>query len=75
MIRVTATQLRNHLFDYLDKAAAGETIIIQRNNQEVARLVATQPNDWRAKMTLTPELLVTPEALLAPLEDLWTDEA
>ncbi|MFQ5604605.1 MAG: type II toxin-antitoxin system Phd/YefM family antitoxin [bacterium] len=38
MIKVSATKLRKHLFDYLDRAAAGETIVIQRNNEEVARL-------------------------------------
>jgi prevent-host-death family protein len=64
MIRISAAKLRNNLFDYLDKAAAGETIIIQRNNQEVARLVAIHPGDWRRKMKLTQQLLITPEELL-----------
>jgi prevent-host-death family protein len=73
MIRVSATKLRNNLFDYLDKAAAGETIIIQRNNQEVARLVAIKPGDWREKIKLTPKLLVAPEELIKPLDDIWAD--
>jgi prevent-host-death family protein len=40
MIKVTATKFRNNLFGYLDKVAKGETIAIQRNKQEVARLVS-----------------------------------
>jgi prevent-host-death family protein len=73
MIRVSATKFRNHLFDYLEKAAAGETIIIQRNRRPVARLVATEPVDWRAKMQMTPEFLVPPDELIKPLDDLWAD--
>ena len=75
MIRVTATKLRNHLFGYLELAAAGETIIIQRNRQEVARLVSFQPSDWREKMQMTPHLLVSPEELIEPLDDLWAEYA
>lgn len=73
MIRVSATKLRNKLFDYLDKVASGETIIIQRNKQEVARLVTVQPIDWREKMKVTPRLLVEPEELIKPLDDLWAE--
>ena len=73
MIRVTATELRSKLFDYLARAAAGETIVIQRNRREVARLVPTQPADWRAKMRQTPQLLVTPTELIKSLDDLWAE--
>ena len=50
MIKVSATKLRNKLFDYLDKAAEGETVVIQRNNQEVARLVPIGQINWRDKI-------------------------
>jgi prevent-host-death family protein len=73
MVRISATKLRNKLFDYLAQAAAGETIIIQRNNQEIARLVAVQPGNWREKMKLTPQLLVTAAELMKPLDDLWVE--
>lgn len=73
MILVSATTLRNHLFDYLDKAATGETIVIHRHNREVARLVSTQPGDWRTKMRLTPQLLVVPEELFKPPDDIWAE--
>jgi len=73
MIEVSATKLRNNLFDYLDKASEGETIIIRRNNREVARLVPTQQADWREKMRTKPKLLVTPEMLIEPMENIWKD--
>lgn len=40
-------------------------------NQEVAHLVSTQPQDWRDQMEETAQLLVTPEELIKPLSDLW----
>ena len=70
MRTVLETELRKHLFDYLERAAAGEIIIIQRNNQPVARLMPLQQTDWRERMTDTPRLLVTPEELRQPLDDL-----
>ncbi|ETW95510.1 MAG: hypothetical protein ETSY1_30350 [Candidatus Entotheonella factor] len=71
MIKVSATKLRNHIFDYLDKAAEGETIIIERNNREVARLIPTQQTNWRAHMSSAPQLLVSPEQLIEPMPDIW----
>ena len=71
MIEVTATKLRNNLFDYLDKASEGEIIIIRRNNREVARLIPTGQTNWRDKMKITPRIMVAPEVLMEPLEDVW----
>lgn len=68
MRTVSATKLRDHLFDYLEQAAAGEIIIIQRNNREIACLMPLQQTDWRERMTDTPRLLVTPEELCQPLD-------
>ena len=73
MIKISATKLRNNLFEYLDKASEGETIVIQRNNQDVARIVPTHQIDWRDKMSIKPELLVTPEELIKPIEDIWEE--
>jgi prevent-host-death family protein len=73
MIKISATKLRNNLFDYLDKASAGETIVIQRNNQDVVRIVPTHQIDWRDKMSIKPELLVSPEELIKPIEDIWEE--
>jgi prevent-host-death family protein len=41
MLEVSATELRNNLFGYLDKISQGETIVIRRNNEAVARMVST----------------------------------
>lgn len=73
MIKVTATKLRNNLFDYLDKASEGETIIIQRNNKEVARLIPTRQTNWRDKITIKPQIMVAPEELIRPVEDIWEE--
>ena len=73
MIKVSATKLRNNLFDYLDKTSEGETIIIQRNNKEVARIVPTRQTNWRDKMTIKPKLMVEPEEFIKPIEDLWEE--
>lgn len=71
MIKISATKLRQNLFKYLNQAAEGETIIIERNNEEVARLVSMKRSDWRDSMTIKPEILVTPEELIKPIEDIW----
>lgn len=73
MLKISATKLRNNLFNYLDKASDGETIVIQRNNKEVARLVPTQQVDWRSKMSIKLKLLVSPEELIQPLDDIWKE--
>jgi prevent-host-death family protein len=73
MIKITATKLRNNLFNYLDKASKGETIVIQRNNQDVARIVPTHQIDWRDKMSIKPELLVSPEELIKQIEGIWEE--
>jgi len=73
MLTVSATKLRNNLFEYLDKVASGETIVIQRNNKEVARLISTKQINWRDKMTITPRILVSPEELIQPMEVVWED--
>ena len=73
MIKVSATKLRNNLFEYLNKVAQGETIVIQRNKQEVARLVSVPKADWRENMKVQPKVLVSPKDLIKSLEDIWED--
>lgn len=70
MITISATTLRKNLFTYLDRAAMGETILIQRNNQKVAHLVPITKTDWRDNMKIVPTLLVSPEEFIEPL-DIW----
>lgn len=73
MIKTTATNLRKNLFEYLDRAEAGETIVIQRNNKEIARIVGNPISDWRDNTKEELTLLVSPEELLAPLDDVWEE--
>jgi len=73
MILVSATKLRNNLFEYLDKTAKGEIIIIQRNNEEVARLVPAHKVNWRKKMGVKLRILVEPQELIKPIEDIWEE--
>ncbi len=68
MIKISATKLRNNLFEYLDRVERGETIVILRNKQEAARLAPIQPSDWRELVNAQPGLLVSPENIIAPLE-------
>ena len=71
MITITATTLRKNLFEYLDRAAAGETIVIQRNDAEVARLVGIQSADWREGLQADMTLLVDADTLMEPLDEVW----
>ena len=72
MLTVSVSHFRQHLFQYLDQVAAGETIVIQRNQQAAARLVGPTHQDWHKRFTDQPKLLVDPEELLQPLaDDLW----
>ncbi|MBC8181319.1 type II toxin-antitoxin system Phd/YefM family antitoxin [candidate division KSB1 bacterium] len=73
MITITATKLRNNLFNYLDKVVDGETIKIYRNKKEVAKLVPPKTSNWRDRVTITPKLLVDPDELIKPIEDIWED--
>jgi len=73
MITVSVTKFRKHLFEYLDKAAAGETIIIQRNNQNVAYLVPETGANWRDNMKQTLKTNVSPEELMQPVGDVWEE--
>ena len=75
MLRITATKLRSRLFEVLDRAAAGESTIIERNGKEVARLVPTQQPDWRGRMKVGARLLVPPDQLVEPLEGVWEEYA
>ncbi len=73
MLTVSVTNLRKDLFNYLDKVETGEVVVIQRNNQEVARLVPTIQGNWRDKMTVNVRMLVSAEELLQPVAEGWEE--
>ncbi len=57
----------------MDKVETGEVVVIQRNNQEVARLVPTIQGNWRDKMTVNVRMLVSAEELLQPVAEGWEE--
>jgi prevent-host-death family protein len=71
MIVLSATKLRNNLFQYLAKVSKGETITVQRNGKDVALVVPPQKKDWRDKMRTKVKLPVPPDKTFAPMEDIW----
>lgn len=73
MITVSATKLRNNLFRYLDKVVDGETILIIRNNQKVAKFIPHTISNWRKQVKIKPKLLVHPEEIIKPMEAIWED--
>ena len=73
MIEVSATKLRNNLFEFLTKVSKGETISVKRNGKDVALIVPPKKEDWRDKMRTKVKLLVPPGEAFAPMEDEWED--
>lgn len=73
MLEVSASKLRSNLFGYLDKASDGETIVITRNNKEVARIIPTERINWREKMSISPQIMVSPDELIDSIDDIWED--
>jgi len=73
MITISAIKLRNNFFKYLEKVVDGETILIISNNQKVAKLVPTTIPNWRKHIKAKLKLLVPPEAIIKPIEDIWDD--
>ena len=71
MIKITATKLRNNLFDFLNKVTDGETISIQRKGVEVALIIPPKIENWRDKMKEKPKLLVPADEAFKPMEDIW----
>ncbi|MEZ4860357.1 MAG: hypothetical protein R3C14_03590 [Caldilineaceae bacterium] len=73
MLTATTINLPNPLFDALDQVAQSETAIIQHHHQEITRLAPTQQGNWRAQMTMMPEILIPPAELMQPMDALWDE--
>ena len=73
MIKTSATNLRNHLFEFLEKVQNGETIVIHRNKKDVAKLITANKLNWRDQMKIKAELLVPPDEIIKPIEEIWQD--
>lgn len=73
MLTVTASKLRNNIFEYLGKVKQGETVTVILNKKETARLVPVNHGDWRDGLQEEVELNCSPEELMAPLDDVWEE--
>ncbi len=73
MLTVTASKLRNHIFEYLGKVQQGETVSVILNKQETARLVPVKHSDWRDDLKENINLNCTPEELMNPMDDEWEE--
>ena len=72
MIKVSATKFRQNLFEYLDKVSSGKTILIERNHEEVARILPIKKLDWRKKMSIQVQINASPEELIETFEE-WEE--
>jgi len=74
MATISASELRQHLSDYLKRVAGGETLVVTHNRRKVARIIpVAQDADWRRQMKITPEIKVSGEELKKPLPDIRED--
>lgn len=73
MLTVTASKLRNNIFEYLGKVKQGETVTIILNKKETAMLVPVKRGDWRDSLQQGIKLNCSPEKLIAPLDDVWEE--
>lgn len=73
MITIQAAELKENLFECLRKIQEGETIVIRHENQDVAFLVPPVKPDWRSRMKIQAKLLVAPEEIIKPAEDIWEE--
>jgi len=72
MLTVTATTLRNNIFEYLGKVKRGETVTVILNKKEAARLVPVHRGDWRdGCLQQEIELNCSPDELMAPMDEVW----
>lgn len=73
MTVVSATKLRNNLFEFLARVSKGETITIRRNGEDVGMIVPAKKVDWQDNMTVKAKLLVPPDQAFSPMDDIWED--
>ena len=73
MLNITVTNLRGNIFEILKKVQAGEQVIITHNKKKVAYIKPVKKLDWRKQSTEKIKLLVSPDELIKPVEDVWDD--
>ena len=73
MTTISATKLRNHLFDCLNEVARGKSIAVERNGRIVGKIVPIKRGAWRDRLTVKPRLRVSDKDAFLPLKDIWKD--
>jgi len=73
MLEITATSLRGNLFAILKRVESGEKVVITHNKKKVAYIKSVKKTDWRKPNAEKPKLLVSPEELIKPIEDIWDE--
>ena len=71
MLNISATNLRGNLFAILKKVEAGEQVVITHNKKKVAYLKPVKKEDWRNQVVQKPKLLVPPDEIIKPVDDIW----
>ena len=69
MATVTIEEAQAHLSELIDKMRPGEELVITRNAEPVAKLVAASPMPPRQPGLLKDKILYMAEDFDAPLED------
>ncbi|KPA10396.1 hypothetical protein MHK_009408 [Candidatus Magnetomorum sp. HK-1] len=60
------------LDDYVNKNDKVHLIIMFKN--EANTIVETSGNeDWRTRMKIKPEILVSPDEIIQPMDDIWKE--
>jgi prevent-host-death family protein len=69
--QVNIYEAKTHLSQLVDRAAAGEDVVIARNGRPVARLVPVEqkpgrrvPGAWRGRVRIAPDFDETPQELI-----------
>nr|WP_319393479.1 type II toxin-antitoxin system Phd/YefM family antitoxin [uncultured Desulfobacter sp.] len=73
MINISATNLRGNLFAILKKVESGEQVVVTHNKKPVAYLKPVKKGAWRDQVAQKPKLLVSPDDIIKPVEDVWED--
>ncbi len=71
MKNISATKFRRGLFSYLKLVKEGESIMIELDGQQVAKLAPVIRLNWQARMKIKAKIKGDPQVAFAPMEDLF----
>jgi prevent-host-death family protein len=72
MQKIPITTLRNNIFKYLDQVVdQKQPIALTKNKKVVAYITPQKPKNWRKAIKTRVTLLVDPEKIIEPMDDIW----